>query len=228
MVVLIVFIAVVVLRRTMAASAAAAPGLELEAKGEADLSFDDEGSFVSSSIVQLNIGGTKFETTEQTLSKSGYFKALLSGKHADKRKEYFIDRNARYFEYVLDYMRYGRVSIPSSYALMVQSEAAFYQIHMDLSDVVEKLSMPVITIQAESEDRNWQIEINGRKLRDVYQQYLIDEETWEKKKGARCYKLRWILNHLITQCAYFIFHSQYKTKTGKLDYDFTVNHTTTR
>ena len=91
-------------------------------------------------IISLDVGGMKFKTTNTTLNKSAYFKALLSGKFGDRVQSdgsYFIDRDGEYFKYLLNYMRYGYVSIPAKYAKMIHLEALFYQIKLDLSDIIE-------------------------------------------------------------------------------------------
>lgn len=68
-----------------------------------------------SQIVQLNIGGVKFSTTQSTLSKSDYFTFILSdSRHLVKDNEgsIFIDRNGSYFEPILHYLRTGVWKIP--------------------------------------------------------------------------------------------------------------------
>eukprot|EP01119_Soliformovum_irregulare_P020417 TRINITY_DN6602_c0_g3_i1.p1 TRINITY_DN6602_c0_g3~~TRINITY_DN6602_c0_g3_i1.p1 ORF type:complete len:294 (-),score=39.98 TRINITY_DN6602_c0_g3_i1:102-929(-) len=65
-----------------------------------------------SEIVRLNIGGKRFYTTRSTLlshnPEENFFSALLSGRFEvpkDEKGFYFIDRNGRYFEPILDYLR---------------------------------------------------------------------------------------------------------------------------
>jgi hypothetical protein len=57
-------------------------------------------------IVRLNIGGTTFTTTKQTLLSKGdnYFSSLLSGRIPTTifpDGYFFIDRNGKYFEPIL-------------------------------------------------------------------------------------------------------------------------------
>ena len=57
-------------------------------------------------IVELNVGGTLLSST--ALSGKSFFSALLSGNFAsptDKDGRYFIDRNPKYFEVILDICR---------------------------------------------------------------------------------------------------------------------------
>jgi hypothetical protein len=68
------------------------------------------------SIVKLNVGGHKYLTSRSTLLSKGenLFTALLSGRIESNMTEagyYFIDRNGRYFEPILDYFRTGIAEI---------------------------------------------------------------------------------------------------------------------
>lgn len=70
---------------------------------------------MESEIVNLNIGGIKFSSTQSTLAKSDYFTFLLSDNtHLVKDKEgnIFIDRNGTYFEPILHYLRTGVWKVP--------------------------------------------------------------------------------------------------------------------
>ena len=70
-------------------------------------------------------------------------------------------------------MRYGKVLIPSKQAVMMQSEAQFYQIELDLSEIIEKQKQKNLIIYVETKryDENSlveDIEINGKLLRNEY------------------------------------------------------------
>lgn len=88
------------------------------------------------SIVKLNIGGVKYLTTEQTLCYCGrenFFTGLLSGKIPSLKDDdgfFFIDRNGEPFRYLLQFMRTGRLLVPSELMADVQLEAAFYSIDL--------------------------------------------------------------------------------------------------
>jgi hypothetical protein len=75
---------------------------------------------IDADIIKLNVGGTYFSTLKSTLEKkikkrngNGYydpnlFQSLLSGTikiNYDENKAIFIDRNPKYFNYILDYLR---------------------------------------------------------------------------------------------------------------------------
>ncbi|ELR24748.1 K+ channel tetramerization subfamily protein [Acanthamoeba castellanii str. Neff] len=83
-------------------------------------------------LVKLNIGGTRYTTTKATLTRleDSFFKALLDGdipSTLDDQGAYFIDREGRYFEPILNYMRTGELLIPPSMPKSaVLAEADFY------------------------------------------------------------------------------------------------------
>jgi len=82
-------------------------------------------------FIKLNVGGTIFETTKETLSKSGYFTALFSGKWTYNENEpYKIDRSSKLFEHVLCYLRDPRYQYPSKYV----SELKYYLIKYQAED----------------------------------------------------------------------------------------------
>lgn len=65
-------------------------------------------------FTKINVGGTIFATKKSTLGtyhrikKPNLLESLVTGiteTHHDDNNAIFIDRNPRYFEYVLDYLR---------------------------------------------------------------------------------------------------------------------------
>ena len=95
-------------------------------------------------IIKLNVGGLRFDTLQSTLMHSGYFKSLLSEKQEDG--SHFVDRNGRVFEYLLNFMRCGYVSIPTNSLEDVRQEAEFYQIEWDLGEAVAAQLKPELLI----------------------------------------------------------------------------------
>jgi len=97
-----------------------------------------------SSIVKLNVGGRKFMTTLNTLSCNGtqenFLTALVSGKwraDRDSKGYYFVDRNGKYFEPILDFLRTGEFHVPPSLPLeLVLREAHFYSIEVPRSTTI--------------------------------------------------------------------------------------------
>ena len=95
--------------------------------------------------IKINIGGTIFETTEDTLKRSLYFQTCL--KEIWRREEImFVDRSPEIFKHVLCLMRDPTYLYPTKY----KSELEFYGIEATnlytnsleniLNDVVDKLS----------------------------------------------------------------------------------------
>ncbi len=88
--------------------------------------------------VKLNVGGKSFVTSMDTLCKEQtFFSVLFSGQFNIEKNEvgeYFIDRNPKHFEVILDHMR-GYERVDARIALMPNEERAelaeevdFYQI----------------------------------------------------------------------------------------------------
>ena len=99
------------------------------------------------SILKLNIGGHKFETTKSTLTNiSVFFSSLLSGRHVSLRDEngaYFIDRNGEYFGPILYYMRTRHLIIPPSMNVeALLHEAEYYLIEDLASELRDVISPP--------------------------------------------------------------------------------------
>lgn len=85
-------------------------------------------------LVRLNIGGILYVTTKTTLFSKGdnFFTPLLSGKISSLKDEtgaYYIDRNGKNFEPILDFLRYGQLIVPKYLKIAsVINEANFYAI----------------------------------------------------------------------------------------------------
>ena len=80
----------------------------------------------------LNVGGSIYTTQRLTLVKdrSSMLAALFSGRYklpVDQEGRFFIDRDGKYFEYILSFLRDERSLPPSSLAVKVrrQCEVAF-------------------------------------------------------------------------------------------------------
>ncbi|KAM9319298.1 BTB/POZ domain-containing protein KCTD14 [Gastrophryne carolinensis] len=91
-----------------------------------------------SPIVQLNIGGDIYTTTLGTLKKYQTSKLyeMFNGQpklRTDSEGRYFIDRDGKYFKYILEYLRTGQT--PTQFVLEVYKEAQFYE----LESLVKKL-----------------------------------------------------------------------------------------
>ncbi|CAJ0593525.1 unnamed protein product [Cylicocyclus nassatus] len=85
-------------------------------------------SALSQIPVVLNVGGTKFYTTVDTLRNSAAAENSIFVNMDLANGEVFIDRDPTVFKYILNYLRDGRVIFPDdglTTALMFQ-EAKFY------------------------------------------------------------------------------------------------------
>ncbi|GAA5815793.1 hypothetical protein MFLAVUS_009308 [Mucor flavus] len=80
-------------------------------------------------IVKLDIGGTVYRTTKDTLRESGYLCSLVGGNWSENlldQKEIFIDRDGFLFRYILLYFRTGRLDVDKQYWKSLRNEAEFY------------------------------------------------------------------------------------------------------
>mmetsp|Transcript_71187 Transcript_71187/g.222069 ORF Transcript_71187/g.222069 Transcript_71187/m.222069 type:complete len:185 (-) Transcript_71187:49-603(-) len=87
--------------------------------------------------VKLNIGGARFETSADTLRKSDWFAALLSGKFETQPDEdgyLFIDRDGAHFATILNYLRMGTralrgLELTEGQRLQLLEETQYYQLN---------------------------------------------------------------------------------------------------
>lgn len=85
----------------------------------------------SSSIVTIDVGGTRFASLRSTLARSdSFFSAALSSEREGEREEafLFVDRDPTHFRFVLNWMRGVRVVHCESICdlLQIRDEADFY------------------------------------------------------------------------------------------------------
>ena len=74
----------------------------------------------SSEIVRLNVGGAKYFTTKSTLRK--YSRSMLGAMFTenislskDEDGYYFIDRCGHIFQYILQFLRCGKLVLPKHF-----------------------------------------------------------------------------------------------------------------
>ncbi|XP_022784312.1 BTB/POZ domain-containing protein KCTD21-like, partial [Stylophora pistillata] len=98
-----------------------------------------------SSTINLNVGGRRFTTSLQTLTKDpdSMLAAMFSGKFEVKPSEdgaFFIDRDGEHFRFILNYLRDGELIIPEDAKFLkeLEAEAKFYQIQGLLEELKYK------------------------------------------------------------------------------------------
>jgi hypothetical protein len=95
--------------------------------------------------ILLNIGGTRFHVTRNTLQQSTYFSTLLdreSKTHFESDGSIFIDRDGTHFRHILNYLRDKTVPElypPERKQLLV--EARFYDITGLVRELASKSSV---------------------------------------------------------------------------------------
>lgn len=97
---------------------------------------------MDTSIIKLNVGGVYYTTTRTTLTmyKDSMLARMFSEDNIslcqkDEDGRYFIDRNGKIFEYVLDYLRDGDIPSDKSLYCQLLREANFFL----LDDLIKKL-----------------------------------------------------------------------------------------
>ena len=102
------------------------------------------------SIVKLNVGGSHFTTSLQTLTRdpNSMLAAMFSGRHEVETTEdgsFFIDRDGTYFRFILNYLRNGELILPEGAKFLeeLEVEARFYQVQglLDELKVVRALKV---------------------------------------------------------------------------------------
>mmetsp|Transcript_27567 Transcript_27567/g.30695 ORF Transcript_27567/g.30695 Transcript_27567/m.30695 type:complete len:295 (+) Transcript_27567:3-887(+) len=94
--------------------------------------------------VKLNVGGRKYQTKTSTLTM--YPNSLLARMFCNENLasitqpnsdgEYFIDRNGRYFEYILDFYRIGKMIVPTTVPTeALQEEIDFFQLPISVDEL---------------------------------------------------------------------------------------------
>ena len=98
-----------------------------------------------SSTILLNVGGHRFTTSLQTLTKdpNSMLAAMFSGKFEMEPSEdgaFFIDRDGTHFRFILNYLRNGKLTLPEGATFLKElaDEAEFYQIQGILEELKPK------------------------------------------------------------------------------------------
>ncbi len=97
-------------------------------------------SSMAKNKIKLDVGGRSFTASKETFLKfeGSFFFAMLSSGRWEPGEDgtYFIDRSPKYFPYVIDYLRTGRLDMLTSLSEVecniAKIEFDFYQIEMRL------------------------------------------------------------------------------------------------
>jgi len=98
-------------------------------------------------LVTLDIGGKKFQTKFDTLLsvKDTLFYKLVVSKRVDFSLDFFIDRNPKFFKYILTYLRYQRVNLAKLTTvdlLELKEEVEYYEVE-GMMGLLEELSKEI-------------------------------------------------------------------------------------
>jgi len=106
-------------------------------------------SFNPDDIITFNIGGQIYSTKRSTITENVDSKSLLSliiknqtKYQLNKNGEYFLDRDGKYFNYILNYFREKKLFLPENFHELKQflSEVKFYQIDRLINEIENYLN----------------------------------------------------------------------------------------
>lgn len=99
-------------------------------------------------MITLNIGGTIFLTTKETLSKGSHFFSNLVQYSDDTN--FFIDRDGTHFRFVLNFLR-GSTYLPKQRDILLEllQEADFYCLEELKTHIIKILPKSVGRIEEE-------------------------------------------------------------------------------
>lgn len=167
-------------------------------------------------IVRLNIGGVRYCTTACTLVSRGesFFTGLLSGKMGISRDNdgcIFIDRNGRFFEPLLDFLRTGKWRWPDGISRpALVEEASFYGIQID-----EMFEERIKEIAHETLKDTLYRRFSTQKMHRV-EALVLAKLEWCARNGEQC-RTAWFMPQKTLIASRFSFPpDQWKTAWRKL------------
>ena len=149
-------------------------------------------------IVQLNVGGTIFLTSKDTLLSEPctYFSAMLSQNFrvdvdANGKSCYFIDRDPTHFRHILNYLRGCGSSGTKVYTehqeilAEILEEAEFYQIQglsAFLKKEIEKITERNMTAPSDEKEYKFFTDVPQNRVMPLFQEWVLtggyDFESW--------------------------------------------------
>ena len=97
--------------------------------------------------VTLNVGGTTFQTSKETLcvEEDSYFSAMFRSSWSenchDKTKEIFIDRDPKIFASILEFLRYGRCGLTKFNIRKLKQDAEYFNLKSLLTYINQKSNL---------------------------------------------------------------------------------------
>lgn len=143
------------------------------------------------SIVKLNIGGVKMETTKETLIKSPYFMERLKVKE----DEYFVDRYSQHFHYILNYLRGQKYYMPENHMKHIENEANFYGVFEGMFLNNPEYNYKQLILESMNNYNNKikvQLETILRKIKKIMANEIINQEIYK----VGCFELNGMGNKL--------------------------------
>jgi hypothetical protein len=146
-------------------------------------------------LVKLNVGGQRFLTSVSTLTANGtannFFTAMLSARIPcvlDDDGYYFIDRNGRHFEPLLDYLRTGgQLEVPDGMTLQrLVEEAHYYNIlpsrhaYRPQRDVTKAGVSDHDLLDLESDSK---LETEAQQEHLIQQHYALHQDVFDRLKA---------------------------------------------
>ena len=142
---------------------------------EVEATFATATLSAATPTIQLNVGGTIFETTESTLARhpATFFGALARNRGAATRL--FVDRDPTHFRHVLNYLRSGVLAAPASDVakreLLVEAE--FY----GMQSFARALCAPELDLTQHLDAAILAERADEQRVRDVYASCQASAET---------------------------------------------------
>ena len=113
----------------------------------------------SDTVVSLNVGGWRFDVARETLERSAFFRACLSGAFARDDGCLFLDRDGHIFKHVLSWLRTGQrpgERIVAKYKAALLHECEFF-------------CLPDLRLNLLGKTSNWHLRPADRSLRAAEQ-----------------------------------------------------------
>ncbi|GAX25729.1 potassium voltage-gated channel Shal-related subfamily D member 1 [Fistulifera solaris] len=144
----------------------------------------------SRGIVRLNVGGSRYEVSRNTLTRyeGSMLASLISGKwkEGEGDEEIFIDRDGRRFGYILEYLRSDRVHLPHlSARSALMEEFEYFGIDADESKIlvqhdfmcIDQLKKEIIVHQAAIAEKEREVAaiLESYRMAKEFSEYV---KTW--------------------------------------------------